>query len=98
MSKIWERILATFMYSESHSQRMRNDKLTLYRTPLIWILFFNNFIFVFDSSLLPSLTLLSEEEDELRTPLEEVEESRIVTDALRAVPSGLKIFWRISEN
>ena len=52
----------------------------------------SNFIFVFDSSLLPSLTLLSEEEDELRTPLEEVEESRIVTDALRAVPSGLKIF------
>ena len=34
---------------------------------------------------------LSELEDELRIPLEDVEESRIVTDALRAFPSGLNM-------
>ena len=39
---------------------------------------------------------LSELDEELRIPLDEVEESRMVTEELRAVPSGLKMICKIS--
>ena len=105
LSKIWEKIRPIFMYSESHSQRIRKDRFTLYLTPAICMLFFNNLIFVL--ATISSCRLISREvfmrleEEESRdelSRLEEVELSRMVTEALRAVPSGLKIFCNIYEN
>ena len=87
------------MYYDSHSQRTRNDRLTLNLTPHICILFFNNFILVRAASycqlISPFDKLLSELPEELRNSLKEGEESLICTDALRAVLSGLKILKRI---
>jgi hypothetical protein len=65
-------------------------------------LFFNNlnFIRILPSSLIsPREFYLSLIESREILPLfEEVEESRIVIDAFKVVPSGFRILFRISEN
>ena len=63
------------------------------------MLFFNSLIFTFPAPFY-SCRLESLESLELFIAFlnEEVEESRIVTEAFRAFPSGLKIDCRISEN
>lgn len=61
------------------------------------MLFFSNFILAFTTT---SYCLLDYRSlDEFIAPLlEEVEESKMVTDAFKAVPSGLNIACKISEN
>ena len=83
------------------SKRTKTDMFILYLIPLIKMLFFSNLIFILElaprmSSLetsLPSRELLK-----LLLREEPIDESRMVTEALRIFPSGLKIAWRIQEN
>jgi len=62
------------------------------------MLFFNNLNFTLAFDYLPSSRESSREQSREGAPFEEVEESRIVIDAFRIVPSGLRILLRISLN
>lgn len=88
-----------FTYSPIVSQRMMRDKFTLYLTPPTRMLFFSNlnFILALPSSFRSSRDRSLEHSLE-GAPLEEVDESSTVTEALRTVPYGLRMLLRISLN
>ena len=100
-SKTFDKTRESFICYPKDSQRIKKERLTLYLTPLIKILFFSSFILV----LIP-LTVDGYYEnlsffyrDTFKIPLLElVDESKIVTEELRALPSGLKIDCKISPN
>ena len=70
------------------------------------MLFFRSFIFVLPTASSLRLKFIFfyrldpplDEEELLLSPIEEVEESKIVTEELSIEPSGLNMLWRIYEN
>jgi hypothetical protein len=86
-------------YSPIVSHRMIRERFTLYRTPPTKMLFFNslNLILTLPYSFRSSRDRSLEHSLD-GAPLEEVEESSTVMDALRTVPYGLRILLRISLN
>ena len=92
------KILFIFTYYAIVSQRTINERLTLYLTPPTNMLFFSNLNFTLALPSLPYSRDNSREQSREGAPLEEVEESRMVIDALRMVPYGFRILLRISLN